>query len=61
LHRELLDGVERQRVLLNARPAAEAAQADYHAWGYRRVGQGIPWDGAALHDVMLLDLRWGPP
>ncbi len=27
------------------------------AWGYRKVGEARPWDGADLHDVMLLSLR----
>lgn len=56
LHRALLADAPEDRVLLNTRPEADAAQAAYRAWGYRQVGQGIPWRGAAVHDVMLLDL-----
>lgn len=56
LHEAVLaDGTE-ERVLLNARPDVEAAQAAYRSWGYRKVGEAHPWEGADLHDVMVLDL-----
>ncbi|WP_323185018.1 hypothetical protein [Kitasatospora purpeofusca] len=42
--------------MLNTRPEAVAAQAAYLSWGYRRVGSAVPWEGAAHHDVMILDL-----
>ncbi|MGW4033330.1 GNAT family N-acetyltransferase [Streptomyces sp. NPDC004838] len=57
LHQAVLAGATERRVLLNARPDVEAAQAAYRSWGYRKVGEAHPWDGAALHDVMILDLR----
>ncbi|GAA2330104.1 GNAT family N-acetyltransferase [Streptomyces cuspidosporus] len=57
LHEAVLDGTTAERVLLNARPDVEAAQAAYRSWGYRKVGEAHPWDGAALHDVMVLELR----
>lgn len=57
LHETLLDGVEADRVLLNVQPDSKAASAAYRAWGYRKVGEARPWHGAALHDVMLLELR----
>ncbi|MFD7020047.1 GNAT family N-acetyltransferase [Streptomyces sp. NPDC059928] len=57
LHETLLDGVEAERVLLNVHPESRAASAAYRAWGYRKVGEARPWEGADLHDVMLLDLR----
>ncbi|MEV7924602.1 MULTISPECIES: GNAT family N-acetyltransferase [unclassified Kitasatospora] len=56
MHRVLIEGIDSARVMLNTRPEAVAARASYRAWGYRRVGSAIPWDGAARHDVMLLDL-----
>lgn len=56
LHEAVLAEATAERVLLNARPDVEAAQAAYRAWGYRKVGEAHPWDGAALHDVMVLDL-----
>ncbi|MER7767708.1 GNAT family N-acetyltransferase [Kitasatospora sp. NPDC096140] len=56
MHRALVDGLDNQRVMLNSRPGATAAQAAYRAWGYRRVGAAVPWEGAAEHDVMLLNL-----
>ncbi|GAA2979215.1 GNAT family N-acetyltransferase [Kitasatospora sp. NPDC127116] len=56
MHRVLIEGLDNARVLLNARPEATGAQAAYLAWGYRRVGSAIPWEGAARHDVMVLDL-----
>ncbi|MFI6769915.1 GNAT family N-acetyltransferase [Streptomyces sp. NPDC050355] len=56
LHEVLLAGGGEERVLLNALPAAEAAQAAYRSWGYRKVGEAHPWEGAALHDVMVLGL-----
>ncbi|MER7668601.1 GNAT family N-acetyltransferase [Kitasatospora sp. NPDC096128] len=56
LHRVLIEGLDNARVMLNSRPEATAAQATYRAWGYRHVGSAIPWEGAARHDVMILDL-----
>ncbi|GLV72218.1 hypothetical protein Shyhy02_02210 [Streptomyces hygroscopicus subsp. hygroscopicus] len=47
-------------MLLNARPDVEAAQAAYRSWGYHKVGAAHPWEGAVLHDVMVLDLRGRP-
>ncbi|MEV5877936.1 GNAT family N-acetyltransferase [Streptomyces sp. NPDC052101] len=57
LHETLCDGIEAERVLLNVHPAGKAASAAYQEWGYRKVGEARPWQGADLHDVMLLDLR----
>lgn len=56
LHDALLAGGNEDRVLLNVLPDAEAAQAAYRSWGYRTVGEAHPWEGAALHDVMVFDL-----
>ncbi len=56
LHETLLEGVEAQRVLLNVHPESRAASAAYRAWGYRKVGEARPWEGADLHDVMMLPL-----
>ncbi|MFD9814572.1 GNAT family N-acetyltransferase [Streptomyces sp. NPDC059080] len=55
LHAALLAGTEAERVLLNVHPGSKAAQAAYRAWGYRKIGEARPWEGADLHDVMLLD------
>ncbi|MGI5349224.1 GNAT family N-acetyltransferase [Streptomyces sp. CA-250714] len=57
LHDALLDGVEAERVLLNVHPGSEGAAAAYRAWGYRKVGEARPWEGAEVHDVMMLALR----
>ncbi|MFI1331387.1 GNAT family N-acetyltransferase [Streptomyces sp. NPDC020845] len=57
LHEAVLAETTVERVLLNARPDVAAAQAAYRSWGYRKVGEAHPWDGADLHDVMVLDLR----
>ncbi|WP_078970443.1 GNAT family N-acetyltransferase [Streptomyces natalensis] len=57
LHEALLTGGNEERVLLNALPDAEAAQAAYRSWGYRKVGEAHPWEDADLHDVMVLNLR----
>ncbi|MER8103847.1 GNAT family N-acetyltransferase [Kitasatospora sp. NPDC094016] len=56
LHTALADAVTNERVMLNSRPEATAAQAAYRAWGYRYAGTAIPWDGAAPHHVLVLDL-----
>ncbi|GAA0558436.1 MULTISPECIES: GNAT family N-acetyltransferase [Streptomyces] len=56
MHEAVLTDITAERVLLNARPDAEAAQAAYRSWGYRKVGEARPWEGAVLHDVMVLDL-----
>ncbi|GAA4984495.1 hypothetical protein GCM10023205_63230 [Yinghuangia aomiensis] len=50
----LADLGEQGRVILNARPDAEPAQAAYRAWGYRTIGQGRPWAGARIQRIMLL-------
>ncbi|WP_254711849.1 GNAT family N-acetyltransferase [Streptomyces sp. TRM64462] len=57
LHEALLDGVEAERVLLNVHPESKATSAAYRAWGYRKVGEARPGQGAELYDVMLLALR----
>lgn len=57
LHETLLAEGNEERVLLNALPEAEASQAAYRAWGYRKVGEAHPWEGAPLHDVMVRQLR----
>ncbi|MEU5438166.1 GNAT family N-acetyltransferase [Streptomyces sp. NPDC020719] len=57
LHETLLDGLDAERVLLNVHPDSGAASAAYRAWGYRKVGEARPWEGADLHDVMVLNLR----
>jgi len=57
LHSVLTEAVTNDRVMLNSRPEATAAQAAYRAWGYRYAGTAIPWDGAAPHHVLLLELR----
>ncbi|NEA46067.1 GNAT family N-acetyltransferase [Streptomyces sp. SID10815] len=60
LHETLLGPLDAERVLLDVHPASEAARAAYRSWGYRKVGEAIPWDGAALHDVLVLDLGRAP-
>lgn len=52
----LAEGNE-ERVLLNSPPEAEAAQAAYRSWGYRKAGEAHPWESAPLHDVMVRQLR----
>ncbi|GHD89398.1 hypothetical protein GCM10010508_30230 [Streptomyces naganishii JCM 4654] len=56
LHEALLSGLEVERVILNVHPESRAALVAYHAWGYCKVGEARPWEWAALHDVLLLDL-----
>ncbi|MFG2880711.1 GNAT family N-acetyltransferase [Streptomyces sp. NPDC048337] len=56
LHEALLTTVDAERILLNVRPDSKAAVAAYRAWGYRKVGEALPWPGAPLHDVMVLTL-----
>ncbi|MGY5124847.1 GNAT family N-acetyltransferase [Streptomyces nigrescens] len=57
LHETLLAEGNEERVLLNALPEAEAAQAAYRSWGYRKVGEAHPWEGAPRHDVLVRQLR----
>lgn len=57
LHEAVLNGSEAERVLLNVHPDSAAALGAYRAWGYQKVGEARPWEGADLHDVMLLNLR----
>ncbi|WKU47117.1 GNAT family N-acetyltransferase [Streptomyces sp. VNUA116] len=56
LHDAVLEDTRAERVLLNVRHDAVPAQAAYRSWGYRKVGEARPWEGAVLHDVMVLDL-----
>lgn len=56
LHEALLEGRAEERVVLNCRPDAVAAQAAYASWGYRRVTSTVPWPGAPVYDVLVLDL-----
>ncbi|MFE1914441.1 GNAT family N-acetyltransferase [Streptomyces anandii] len=56
LHQVLLSGLGAERVILNVHPESGAASAAYRSWGYHKVGEARPWEGAALHDVLLLDL-----
>ncbi|MFI0982608.1 GNAT family N-acetyltransferase [Streptomyces sp. NPDC021093] len=56
LHDALICGTECERVLLNVRQDAKAAQSAYLSWGYRKIGEAHPWTGAELHDVLMLDL-----
>ncbi|MFJ9777648.1 GNAT family N-acetyltransferase [Kitasatospora sp. NPDC101157] len=56
LHTALVSAVTNERVMLNSRSEAAAAQAAYRAWGYRYAGTAIPWNGAAPHHVLVLDL-----
>ncbi|WP_424891254.1 GNAT family N-acetyltransferase [Streptomyces sp. XH2] len=60
LHDAVLEDTRAERVLLNVRRDAAPAQAAYRSWGYRKVGEARPWDGAVLHDVMVLDLVTRP-
>ncbi|TGB08328.1 GNAT family N-acetyltransferase [Streptomyces sp. MZ04] len=57
LHQAVLERVDAERVLLNVHPDSEAALSAYRSWGYRKVGEARPWQGADCHDVMLLELR----
>lgn len=57
LHETLLGRVTAERMLLNVHPESAAASAAYRSWGYRKIGEARPWQGADLHDVMLLELR----
>ncbi|GAB2725583.1 GNAT family N-acetyltransferase [Kitasatospora kifunensis] len=57
MHTALTEAVTNERMLLNSRPEATAAQAAYRAWGYRYAGTAIPWEGAAPHHVLVLELR----
>ncbi|GAA1305897.1 GNAT family N-acetyltransferase [Streptomyces javensis] len=56
MHEAVLADTTAERVLLNARRDVKAAQAAYRSWGYRKVGEAHPCEGAVLHDVMVLDL-----
>jgi ribosomal protein S18 acetylase RimI-like enzyme len=57
VHEALLAHRPEQRAILNVHQDAEAAQGFYRALGYRRVTSVIPWTGAPVYDVMLLDLE----
>ncbi|MFK4269061.1 GNAT family N-acetyltransferase [Streptomyces milbemycinicus] len=57
LHEAVLADTTAERVLLKTRSDVEAAQAAYRSWGYGKVGEAHPWDGADLYDVMVLKLR----
>lgn len=56
VHGRLIRGLRAERIILNCRQDAQAAQAFYRALGYRRITAVIPWEGAPVYDVMLLSL-----
>jgi ribosomal protein S18 acetylase RimI-like enzyme len=58
LHAALLDRLTAERVTLTVRPEPQVAPARraYAAWGYRKVGEIRPWEGAPLYNSMVLDL-----
>ncbi|MEW2575864.1 GNAT family N-acetyltransferase [Streptomyces syringium] len=56
LHDTVLDGNDAERVVLNVHPESRAAVGAYRSWGYRKVGEARPWEGADLHHVLLLSL-----
>ena len=56
VHDRLIGDRPEQRVILNCRQDADAAQAFYRSLGYRRVTSVIPWPDAPVYDVLVLDL-----
>lgn len=57
VHDRLIRAVRSERVVLNCRQDADAAQGFYRSLGYRRVTSVIPWQDAPVYDVMVLELR----
>ena len=57
IHDRLLADRNEERATLTVLPAAEAAQAAYHTWGWQKVAQNRnPLPGSPIFDVMLKSL-----
>lgn len=57
LHDQLLRGRPEGRATLTVRPEAEAAQAAYTKWGWRKVAQKRnPLPGSPIYDVLIKPL-----
>jgi len=57
LHDTLLDGRHEERVTLLVEHDHPRVRARYEEWGYRQLGQLVPFDDAPLYDAMVLPLR----
>ncbi|MCF6525249.1 acetyltransferase [Streptomyces sp. JJ36] len=56
LHDALLAGRGEERVTLLVEQAHSRVRARYEEWGYRRLGDLVPFEDAPVYDVMLLDM-----
>ncbi|MEV0639372.1 GNAT family N-acetyltransferase [Streptomyces sp. NPDC050619] len=57
IHDALLGSRGEERVTLLAHEAHDKVRVLYEGWGYRTVGETVPFDGAPLLCAMVLDLR----
>ncbi|WP_172639017.1 GNAT family N-acetyltransferase [Streptomyces tailanensis] len=57
IHDALLEGRPEQRVTLLVHKEHGKVRALYEGWGYRAVGETVPFDGAPELCAMVLDLR----
>lgn len=58
MHRQLMQDRYEERATLTVLPAAEAAQAAYGKWGWRKVAQKRnPLPGSPVFDVLVKELR----
>ncbi|MDQ3761689.1 MAG: GNAT family N-acetyltransferase [Actinomycetota bacterium] len=57
IHRQLMQDRSEERATLTVLPAADAAQAAYAKWGWRKVAQKRnPLPGSPVFDVMVKEL-----
>jgi len=57
LHDTLLDGRPEERVTLLVEHDHPRVRARYEEWGYRKLGELVPFHDAPLYDAMILDLH----
>ncbi|MGP3977490.1 GNAT family N-acetyltransferase [Streptomyces sp. 8N114] len=56
IHDALLDGRAEERVTLLVEHDHPRVRARYEEWGYRRLGEVVPFPDAPVYDAMLLTL-----
>jgi len=57
IHDELLSGRDEERVTLLVHKEHGKVRALYERWGYRTVGETVPFEGAPELCAMVLGLR----
>ncbi|NYI07658.1 GNAT family N-acetyltransferase [Allostreptomyces psammosilenae] len=57
IHNELVESGPEERVSLCVERAHPRVRVLYESWGYRQIGELLPFPDAPLYDAMILDRR----